>query len=317
VVTPVKERGRLLFSALQDVESWAPLEMEDGPAWLSLKEFFVPRSECLLQYSLKEGGKAEMAPPEPDAWEPQLVIGCRACDAAALEVLDKVMNWDPKDPVYLKRREKTVMMTLQCSLPSEGCWCEALGSGPAAAKGSDIMMARTGDDFIVEALTPKGEALIKEHAGLFEEGGDAPVGTDKPESKAARLDAEKIRGWLEKNFEHPLWEDPGFRCLGCGTCAFVCPVCHCFDIVDEGNQKGGKRLKNWDSCAFAQFTVHGSGHNPRDTQAKRWRQRVQHKFNIYPGKFGVISCVGCGRCDNACPVGNSLLDMLKKIQLEN
>ena len=38
----------------------------------------------------------------------------------------------------------------------------------------------------------------------------------------------------------------------CAQCAFVCPVCHCFDIVDEDyNYTEGSRMKNWDGCQFS------------------------------------------------------------------
>jgi hypothetical protein len=49
-------------------------------------------------------------------------------------------------------------------------------------------------------------------------------------------------------------------------------------------------MKNWDACQFGMFTVHGSGHNPRDTQPKRYRQRIAHKFKYYHDKFDEILC---------------------------
>jgi sulfhydrogenase subunit beta (sulfur reductase) len=91
------------------------------------------------------------------------------------------------------------------------------------------------------------------------------------------------------------------RCLGCGACAFVCPTCACFDIQDEGSRAGGKRLRCWDSCGFAMFTLHTSGHNPREEQSQRWRQRLMHKFAYMPERQQVLGCVGCGRCSRACP----------------
>ena len=93
------------------------------------------------------------------------------------------------------------------------------------------------------------------------------------------------------------------RCIGCGACAFLCPACHCFDIVDEGTEAKGVRRKNWDACAFGTFTNHASGHNPRDVQNKRYRNRIMHKFKYYDDKFGKTLCTGCGRCVRACPVG--------------
>ena len=70
----------------------------------------------------------------------------------------------------------------------------------------------------------------------------------------------------------------------CGACAYTCPTCHCFDIADEGNPRGWARVKNWESCQFSLFTAHASGHNPRESQPQR--QRIFHKFRIYPEKFG-------------------------------
>ncbi|MBK6507423.1 MAG: 4Fe-4S dicluster domain-containing protein [Ignavibacteria bacterium] len=46
-----------------------------------------------------------------------------------------------------------------------------------------------------------------------------------------------------------------------------------------------KNEKNWDGCQFGHFTLHASGHNPRDIQSKRYRQRVNHKFRYYVDKF--------------------------------
>ncbi|MEK7754775.1 MAG: 4Fe-4S dicluster domain-containing protein, partial [Acidobacteriota bacterium] len=102
-------------------------------------------------------------------------------------------------------------------------------------------------------------------------------------------------------------------CLGCGACAYTCPTCHCLDIADEGNPRGGARVKNWDSCQFSLFTAHASGHNPRESQPQRQRQRMFHKFRIYPEKFGEILCTGCGNCARNCPAGLGVLSVLQTV----
>ncbi|MBW2651275.1 MAG: 4Fe-4S dicluster domain-containing protein, partial [Deltaproteobacteria bacterium] len=91
-------------------------------------------------------------------------------------------------------------------------------------------------------------------------------------------------------------------CLACGTCTYLCPTCHCFDITDEVKREDGKRIRSWDSCMSWLFTIETSGHNPRPSQKERWRQRLMHKFKYFADNFDAIACVGCGRCVMYCPV---------------
>ena len=58
-------------------------------------------------------------------------------------------------------------------------------------------------------------------------------------------------------YDAPFWEDVAFACINCGTCTYVCPTCWCFDIQDETCGETGIRMRNWDSCMFPLFTLHG------------------------------------------------------------
>ena len=115
-------------------------------------------------------------------------------------------------------------------------------------------------------------------------------------------------------FDHPIWKEVAERCLACGACTYLCPTCHCFDIQDEVMKSSGQRVRNWDSCMFPLFTLHGSGHNPRTRQGERWRQRLQHKFNYYVENFGCTACVGCGRCIVNCPVNIDIREVLERVR---
>ena len=78
----------------------------------------------------------------------------------------------------------------------------------------------------------------------------------------------------------------------------------------------GRRCRMWDSCMFAEYTLHTSGHNPRPSRRERVRNRVNHKYSYYVKNFGKIACVGCGRCIDLCPVNIDILDILSQVVKE-
>jgi formate hydrogenlyase subunit 6/NADH:ubiquinone oxidoreductase subunit I len=63
---------------------------------------------------------------------------------------------------------------------------------------------------------------------------------------------------------------------------------------------GGVRTRVWDSCQLASFAVVAGGHNFRKQRAARVRHRFLRKGKYQLEAFGLIGCVGCGRCAQAC-----------------
>lgn len=170
------------------------------------------------------------------------------------------------------------------------------------------------------SIVPAGEgdalarSLDVELALAAADGGQLVDGGPSPLAAAPRAGDAPLPAWLARNFDHALWKTLALRCHGCGACAAVCSTCHCFDIVDEHDAYDrGARRRNWDSCQSAKFTVHASGHNPRQTQCERFRQRVMHKFSVYPRRFGAVLCTGCGRCARACGAGMNLPEILGQL----
>jgi ferredoxin len=272
----------------------------------SIKEVVFPRSENLYGYKF-QGKQIELFALETPVQE-QIVVGARPCDAASLPILDHVFNWDSSDDFYNHRRELTTVVTIACREHDAHCFCTSVGSSPNDTRGSDVVLiAIDGDKYEVRCLTDKGRRLFDGQTTTSTEQGQAYQGP--PE----HFDLAAVGEFLDAGYEQPQWQALSLRCLGCGACAYTCPTCHCFDIVDERTATGGLRVRNWDACQFSMFTAHASGHNPRSVQAQRQRQRIHHKFQIYPDKFGDLLCTGCGNCTRNCPVNLGVLSVLKTI----
>lgn len=297
-----------------DCVMFVPLESSGQMAWdgfvhttNSIKEFVFPRHEKLYGYRIK-GNDVELYDCPPPEIE-QVVIGARPCDAASYPILDPLFNWDYKDEFYNHWRKMTTVVTMACTQSDEHCFCTSVNLAPDAERGSDVMLFDLGDgSYEVRCLTDKGKALLAEHTESSDKVGQACAGPDK------KLDLESVKKFVADNFENPQWDAMAMRCVGCGACAYNCPTCHCFDIVDEGNAAGGVRARNWDSCQYRMFTMHASGHNPRTVQGERQRQRIYHKFNMYLDKFGEILCTGCGNCSRNCPVSLGVKPVIEAIE---
>ncbi len=309
--------GYRLFGPVKDKASHDFKELADGQApdldfqntRLSPKSLVFPQSEAMLNYSLDAGDSDCSICKETDKdYSPRAVIGIRPCDAKALSLVK--MNFDTdeyKDPYWLNLYNATTFVGLACDTPCSTCFCTTAGCGPFHEEGLDVLLVDQKDHYLAKALTDKGTQLL-DAAGFTADGGSADA-VDK-----AKADAEaKIVAKIETDnladadtmalHGSQIWEDVSFACINCGTCTFSCPTCWCFDIQDEVYGKKGVRMRNWDSCMFPIFTVHTTGHNPRETKLQRTRQRFMHKLKYFVDKYQKgIMCVGCGRCVRQCPV---------------
>ena len=305
VVAPVEQAGMLAFAPLASAEQ-ARL---DGQTRSSAKELTFPRSQRLFGYRFGNPGVELLPGEEPPA--PTVLFGVRPCDAAGLAILDRVFGGEPADAPYLARRAQVTVVGLSCSAPRAHCACTAVGLSPTATDGSDLLLTETDGGTLVEVLTERGAELAAALGDVLRPGSldKAPATAAAEARMTPRALPADLPQALAAAFGDAAWADAAARCLGCGTCAFVCPTCHCFDVVDEANLHGGERLRVWDACQFGLFTLHASGHNPRGDQAARYRQRALHKFSYYAQQHGRPMCVGCGRCVAACPAGMDIFEV--------
>ena len=305
LAAPTLEDGILAFRAVFAAADIS-LAGEGNTRW-SPKEFLFPSTETLFSYRFL-GDEVELAAPAGDEDE-QVLFGLRPCDAAGLARLGDVLLTE-EDGSYGGRQARSTTISLACEEAQPGCFCTAVGGSPAGIEGADLQLLPLDGAWLLRVVTPRGGDLVAAAAASW-----APASTEdwaKAEAKRRAVESSIERAplpaeWaqkLEGTFDHPLWRTLGERCLGCGICAYVCPSCSCFDVTDAGNAFCGSRCRSWDSCTFARFTRHASGHDPRPTRAARYRQRVLHKFAYFPLEHeGRFMCVGCGRCLTLCPVG--------------
>ncbi|MEJ1339299.1 MAG: 4Fe-4S dicluster domain-containing protein [Candidatus Sedimenticola sp. (ex Thyasira tokunagai)] len=305
----------------QEVKPGDVHSIGEGLSTTGIKEFLFAKHEPLFAYE-KNGKKINITPVSHD-FPRTVIMGVRPCDAASSISLNAVFsdsNVGYDDTLFTKRLEQTSFVTYSCTDPDASCFCTSVGLGPDSDKGSDLHMTEIGDGRIhLEVKTEKGAALAEILGSLLQGEGDQSARDQagaEAQKKISRIrNANPIRAWLDDttNFEDEMWQRLGEKCLGCGACTFECPTCHCFDMVDEDRGGKGYRVKFWDSCQFDHFTLHASGHNPRDWQFKRYRNRFSCKFKIYEEKFEAQGCVGCGRCIRGCPVNLDITEYMAEV----
>lgn len=298
---------------LGELVSGEPAVLEYRNFRLSPKAFLLPQNLTLLH--LKDGKTEEPRPPDRRI----ILFGVRPCDAKAVLALDKVfLDGDQHDPYYARLRDTSVLISLACERPGQSCFCTSVGGSPGDGAGADVLAVPLDADLLLMPQTPRGEALLACVADLLHDAGLAAVKEAQErihaaEEQVAPVKTENCAPRLRAAYDSPLWEAASRKCLGCGTCSYLCPTCHCFDITDEVRNGTGRRVRTWDCCAYPLFTLHASGHNPRPTPKERWRQRIMHKFRYAVENCDRPFCVGCGRCIRHCPAGMDLRTVLKEV----
>ncbi len=285
-----------------------------GPhAW---KRFLFPPSLRLFGVSRQKKGlhvERDAADPRPDAF-----LGVRPCDLAAIARQDRVfLGGAVSDPAYRARREKALIVAVQCAEAEETCFCASLETGPRAASGFDLALTELLDggrhDFLVEVGSPRGGALLADltsRPARPEDLAAARAATRSAEAAMGRtLDVRGLKELLEANLESPRWEEIAGRCMSCANCTMVCPTCFCATVEDASDLAGAsaERWRRWDSCHTLDFSyIHGG--SIRRSPASRYRQWMTHKLATWIDQFGETGCVGCGRCITWCPVGIDLTE---------
>ncbi len=292
-----------------------PLTLKYGNLLQSPKALFLPQNQTLLVF--KDGKWEE--PSLPDGM--RFLFGIRPCDARALLLLDQVFldgDRPSADPYYSRLRETTMVVAVACTQALSSCFCTSVGGGPGDGAGADVLAVDLQTDLLLRPQTGRGRELLSSVADLMGEATEEAVEESQErirsvEGQVGRVRTDDSIRRLREAFDSPLWDTVGRTCLGCGTCSYLCPTCYCFDITDEIRAGRGRRVRTWDCCAYAGFTLQASGHNPRPSPRERCRQRIMHKFRYSVESFATPFCVGCGRCIRSCPAALDLRATLRDL----
>jgi sulfhydrogenase subunit beta (sulfur reductase) len=262
-------------------------------------EFLLPHKETLFKY-VQESGRYTF---EEDKPKPRLLLGIRPCDLRAATVLDRIFSEPPRDHHYLSKRRATLMAVLNCTKSVQGCMCAQLGSGPEVKDEYDLLITEIEPGYLVEAGSPAGILLMSDNPEFFQEATDAHLAE---KSKLMKKASEQVKSHsdislqkMKDEIKRADWASLGKECFNCGGCTFVCPVCHCFNILDLGIPDG-ERIRCRDTCILSGFSRLAGGSNPRKSPGERMKNWYMDKFEYIPQKTGLAGCVGCGRCQRVC-----------------
>ena len=256
--------------------------------------------------------------------KPQLILGVRGCDIRALQVLDKYFMHDVCDPVYTALRKNTLFISVPCTKKGDYCFCSkdiAMEFVNAHAfivphDNGYILCAR--DEKIIGLLSGLGKRLPSADIERIMKKIEAEVDdyTEDIIPNAYNWVRERNIAEVRERIEELASLIGIEHCISCGMCNFLCPTCHCYDVRDEWKSvemKEGKRLRVWDSCHLYEFALVAGGHNFRGPRSHRAYYRIMDKISLSTARYGMMACVGCGRCIEYCPVGVDIREVFRRL----
>ena len=278
----------------------------------SWKRFLHPPRSLLWTGERSADGSVSVTEPADDGVRLALV-GVRPCDLRALGVQRRVFG---PGSAYAKRLNDAFIVAVNCTEPSEVCFCVSAGGGPRAGEDADLILTELTEPgavrYVAEAASAAGSAILDSLPHSDAPADDVLLAHDRiaaAERRMTRPDARSLPdtnlpAMLARAVASPQWEDVASRCLTCGNCTLVCPTCFCTSVVDTTDVTGdhAERWSHWASCFDIDYSeMHGGA--ARTSAASRYRQWLTHKFGTWTAQFGESGCVGCGRCIAWCPAG--------------
>jgi len=304
VVGPVAKGIRFAFDKIEDP---ADLRLDYNTSILPPKKYLQPQHERLMTFTRTGKPLVETVIEAP----PTVILGIHTCDLQGMRVLDEAFSQGYPDAHYLRRREQTLLVGIECLEPcDEHSFCKSMGT-MTVTNGYDLHLTDLGKAYAVNVGSEAGATLLNTYA-------DARPGTDADLEQINKVLGAKwprfqyklefavgeLSALMSQANDNPLWDQLAEICLACGQCTLVCPTCFCFTVEDEVELDLGKgeRWRRWDSCQLDEFARVAGGESFRKHQAARLRHRFMRKGRYLMEKYGELGCTGCGRCARSCLV---------------
>jgi len=322
VVGPV-ETGKDLHGkpiyAFEQVSDFKRIKLDYTTTKLPAKRYFLPFKEDLAKFQIAGDDWNKTIDYHCD--RPTVFFGLHACDINALNKLDKVLmgNVYPM-PYYAAKRKNMFIIGIDCK-PQPFCFCRSMGSD-TALQGFDLFFTDIGDRYFIEILTATAYNFLQNVTTKTPDESDhvqyMKVVAEKNKQFSAHVDTTDLTKILDMEFQSPVWKQWGDKCLGCGTCANVCPTCYCYGVDETVNVdlRTAQKTKMLYSCNIVDFAEVAGGHNFRPERHIRLKYRYYHKHRGFVEAFEESLCVGCGRCGEACLAHITVPEVIASIRGE-
>ncbi|MBN1299067.1 MAG: 4Fe-4S dicluster domain-containing protein, partial [Actinobacteria bacterium] len=282
------------------------------------KKMLFPSVEALASYKVSKDIEVK---PLVESKE-QMLFGASAWDINGMNFLDRIFSTDFIDENYMEKRKKLKVIGIDAE-PSDANFAVSMNA-EYAKEGFDLFLSDIGDKYFVRLGTAAG-AEIAEKYGKFSDASDSDYSAfdramiEYKKKFKVNIDLDNLFENLEIVYgRKEFWNKLAEKCFSCGSCNLVCPTCFCFNVRDDMKMdlSEGVKSRQWDSCMISNYGLVAGGHNFRPDAANRLKQRYRCKLKTYVEKFGQYSCIGCGRCVEACLAKINIYEDINAIKEE-